>query len=658
MKSKAFISLLIFSFLHVIMRAQDNPTSTNDMRELQDYIYREDLLIRNTHYILTCKEMETLGIAGYRFELEKDTMKRWFKMTDIKSGEKSIAIFKTDLLSAIKKLNQGNLEMIFKQDSAKLGQILDNVSKKKKSLTSEERLFLEDLIENAYQDYGPEPKIIGEYLVSLKSKLDSAGKAEDSKWIDTVRIVSLNKAKEIPNQVNTLAIEVLSDVNSEIYLGSDTGAEVGILYAYQKAKLNLNTKLDNEYLKTHKKIDDSIKIERVEIKFENEQIAGIKVIGNFIRGENGKSYTNGKNEGFRLEFQNRIPIPYSSKADITYDKKNTRLRKIRLYETIKDTFFITIKDVIYNDYRFINQTENYSPIDQVITLKPHEKGKVVKQEVVTKLLDASIYTDLVGFNSSKPNGLIQTEISRRFYINRRVCHISPTYIYFGFFNNIKPKITLSKLESNNKVLELSTKQVNSDSVQLYANDIDIYKQTSWSTGGELNLVTVGLPGIHSMIYIDAGAFIHNVPMRLPVLDSTVYLHDIKADEDRLFNKGFIAFYPEINWTISPHSRFQIAYSMKYYWLKNFSKDFVLVSDEQEFLTGASSGHDWATFISFKFLATMRLNNKTNTQLFFRSYYNYLPGNPSQNYFQAQIGYAFNIFERKNEPPPFKPFEGL
>jgi hypothetical protein len=660
MKSNAFIALLIFSLLHIEMIAQENSTSTIDMKDLQDYIYREDLLIRNTHYILTCKEMETKGIAGYRFELEKDTMKRWFKMINIKSGEKSIAIFKTELLSAIKKLNLGNLDLIFKRDSAKLSQIMDNVSKKKKRLSSEERLFLQDLIENAYQYYeyyGPEPLIIGE-LDLLKNKLDSTGKTEDSKWIDTVRVVNMNKAKEIPNQVNALAPEVLSDINLKITFGSDTDMETGILYTYSKAKLYLCNELPSDSINNKKIIEDSINIEKVDIKFENEQIADIKVIGNFIKGKNGKSYTNGKSEGFRMVFQNRIPIPYSTKADVSNDKNNCRLRKIRLYETIRrDTFYINIKDVIYNDYKLLNQTENYSPIDQVITLKPHERGKVIKKETVSKLLDAAIYTDLVGFNGSKPNGLIQTEISRRFYINRRVCTISPTYLHFGFFNDIKPKITLSKLESNNKVLELSSKPVNSNSVQLYTNAIDIFKHTSWSSGGELNLVTAGLPGIQSMMYIDAGAFIHNVPMRLPKMDSTVYLHDIKADEDRLFNKGFLAFYPKINWTISPHSRFQIAYSVIYYWLKNFSKDFMLVSNEQEFLTGISNRHNWATFLSLKFLATMRLPNKTNTQLFFRSYYNYLLRNPSQNYFQAQIGYAFNIFERK-EPPPLKPFEGL
>lgn len=658
MKTISFITTLIFSIIYIETSAQVIPTSKTDMESLQDYFYKDDLLIKNIHYFISCKIIETQGIIEYRFELEKDTISICFNITDIKSGEKSIAILKAELLSAIKKLSQENLNHIFKRDSARLNQILDNVSKKKNKLTSEERLFLEDLIENGYQAYGPEPKIIGEYLDSLKSKLDSIDSVNDSKWIDTLRIININEAKEIPNQVNALATGVLSEIILKIKLGYDTDDAIGILYAYPKAKLNLNPKIskDSKLYDIYK--DDSICIENIDIKFENEQIADIKIAGYLSKDNEGTSYTV-LNEGCRMVFQNRVPIPYSTKADVSNDKTKSRFRKIRLYEvTNRNVFYVDFKDVIYNDYRLLNQTENYSPINQTITIKPNENGKYIKKETATKIIEAAIYSDLVGFNSSTPNGLIQTEISRRFYLNRRVSTISPTYFYCGLFNNIKPKVTFSKLESNNKVLELSIKQVDSDSVQLFANDIDIFKHTSWSTGGKLNLITFGLPGIHSMIYIDGGAFIFNVPMRLPPLDSTMSLPDLKIDENRLFNKDFLAFYPEINWTISPHCRFQIAYCIQYYWLRNFSKDFSLVSDEQEFLTGTSLGHDWANFISFKFLATLRLNNETNAQFFFRSYYNYLPGNRSQNYFQAQIGYTFNIFEKKNESPPYNLFEGL
>ena len=80
-----------------------------------------------------------------------------------------------------------------------------------------------------------------------------------------------------------------------------------------------------------------------------------------------------------------------------------------------------MNDVFRNDYRLLNQTANYSPKDQVICIRPGEKGKVIKKEKVTNILKAKVFSDFVGFNSSKPNGLIQTEVSHRFYFNTNAC---------------------------------------------------------------------------------------------------------------------------------------------------------------------------------------------------------------------------------------------
>jgi hypothetical protein len=608
------------------------------------------------HYALTCKESEIDGVHGYRFILEKDKLTKSFKMFDIKPGEKSVSILQNELIYALKMLNQFSLG----KDSVKLYQILNNISQGGKSLTAEEKEILDKFIKNTYQGYGFESKSLENYLDTLLKKMETSKENQDLKLIKdsivAIRTISKEKSKEIVDKINLIAAEFLSNAYSDIYLKSDSEIEIGVLSAKQSAKVFLKKYINPQDTSKNKmkfiselklKKPDSIKIDNVEIKFESEQIAGIKVTGTPLWIDTTKA----RNKNI-LEFQNRIPIPYSTKADVSNDR-NSKIWKSRLFD-IKDPFYINLGDVIFNDYKLVNHTEDYSPMDQVLIIKPKERGKVIKKEAVTNLLDAAVFTDLVGFNGSQPNGLIQTEFWRRFYLNRKVSRFIPSYNYCGYFNSIKPKITFSKLESNNKVLEL---EIN-DSSQLYVNTIDIFKHTSWSSGGEVNIGFLGLPCFQSMLYLNFGMDILNVPMRLPDVDSTASFHDIKPDDNGEFNKSFISLYPELCWTISPHSKFQIAYSIKYHWLINYSNDFVLVYDSERFLTNDGSAKRSQNIISFKFLATLILSNKANGQIFFRSYYNLIPQNHSQNYFQAQLGYSFNIFDRKAEPPPLKPFEGL
>ena len=124
-----------------------------------------------------------------------------------------------------------------------------------------------------------------------------------------------------------------------------------------------------------------------------------------------------------------------------------------------------------------------------------------------------------------------------------------------------------------------------------------------------------------------------------------------------YNKAFLNLFPEVYWVISPQSRFQIGYSIKYNWLKNFSHDYVLVTDNKDSQNDVFK-NGWTSTISFKFLASLRLSSKSNNELFFRSCYNYMPKDPSQSYFQAQLGYSFNILDKNIESPPLKPFQGF
>jgi hypothetical protein len=219
--------------------------------------------------------------------------------------------------------------------------------------------------------------------------------------------------------------------------------------------------------------------------------------------------------------------------------------------------------------------------------------------------------------------------------------------------------TLTKIESNNRILDLNTKPLAGDTVQLFVGTMDLFRHTSWTSGGEVNIGFLGLPYLQSTLYLNVGAYVRNVSMRIPSLEDEIYyppFQDKQVDDERKFSTNIAALFPELTLSVSPHSRFRLTYNAKLYYLFSFTDDFSMVSHKNNFLLGEEDIHPWV--LSLKFLAALRISNEANGELFFRSYFNFLPGYASQNFFQAQIGYAFNIFDSKNGPAPPQPLEDL
>lgn len=565
METKTLIAIVIISLIFSELKPQKIEIPATASENLTGYLYAEDQVIGGVHYVLSCKETKINSVPGYQFDLEAGGKKESFKMFDIKPGDKSISLFKEQLVIAVNKLKK-----------------------------------------------------------NIQPKTGDQKSAENTK-----------------EEVDKFATDYLTNAYSSAILKSDSGTIIGILYANKIINF-YKTGKDKNY--NNIEIEEGkITIQRVDIKFEYEQIAGIKVIGYNTTGDT-------------LVFQNRLPISYSTKADVSRDHIAKRIKDSNLDATSGE-FYLHFDEVFSNDYKLVNQTEDYSPIDQVISIEPEKPGRVIKKETVTNLLNAAIYTDLIAFNGSQPNGLIQTEISRRFYINRAV-HRSgkDKYSYYGWTNSIKPMVVFSKLESNNKFLELMIPPP-VDSLPKYIKTIDVLRHTSWSTGGDFNIIYFGCPRLQSMIYFNIGMDIRNVPMKLPGSDTTKTFNDIKVDENGEFNKTFIDLYPELHWNISPHNKFLFDYNIKYYWLFNFSKDFKMVSNTENFFNRETMKNN-AGILSFRFMAALKLSDKTNGVIFFRSFYNFVLKDCSQNYFQMQLGYSFNIFDRNIEPPPLKPFGGL
>ncbi|MEM9822163.1 MAG: hypothetical protein AAF985_13865 [Bacteroidota bacterium] len=662
------------------------------VKEIPNFFYMEDVLLGGMHYLLTCQEVESGGNTAFKFTLSKGDKKQSFIMIDIKPAHQSSSIFQADLLNAFDQLNSSKHRLIPKEDSLKLLQINTDLTTTNPNPTFEDQNFINQLINTTALKYNFNSRVFENYFSPIISQLRSVNNTayleELQRKIISATVISSSQKEETKKQLRLASTGYLFQAYVKSIEASDLAPEVGTLYASKKVKLHVNSddiqsqlaklrskhssvKNDTKQAQKTKELDEQIKsleavievsnadsliIDKVEVEVEYEQIANVKVSAICIRKDKGN---------LKLIFQNRIPIAYSTKADVSRDRGAKRARPIRLFET-KNTFskpvFIYMDDTFINDYRLLNKTENYSPKDQVLTIRPGEKGKVIKKEKVTNILKAKIFSDVVGLNNSQPNGIIQTEVSHRFYFNTRAQQFGDSYSYWGGLNSAMPKITLSKIEDNNKVLQLETHQVgdsSQDSVRFYVNTIDLFRHASWTSGGEVNLIYFGFPFLQSMVYLNFGTYVRYVPMRQPELADSIKFQafqDIELDEDRRFGTNVIALFPEITWSISPHSRFRISYSAKYFRLFHLTDDFALVSNRKKFFNNQKDNDPW--LLNFKFLAALRFNDDANGELFFRSYFTFLPNSASQNFFQAQIGYAFNIFDRPNNPAPPKPLEEL
>ena len=159
-------------------------------------------------------------------------------------------------------------------------------------------------------------------------------------------------------------------------------------------------------------------------------------------------------------FSNLMPISFSSKYDITkLSARSDRNRKLYAYkiyynqghfENPPTTPFVYIDEVL--DYvRFIKLlTEDYSPSNQVVTVKPGQPLMQLEKETTSQIVEARIYSDLVGIDDDQPNGLIQVEAWKKLMLNTK---------NFAVFPESEPNSVIRKSAKHPDSVELLNKKV-------------------------------------------------------------------------------------------------------------------------------------------------------------------------------------------------------
>ncbi|RCW91321.1 hypothetical protein [Winogradskyella arenosi] len=159
---------------------------------------------------------------------------------------------------------------------------------------------------------------------------------------------------------------------------------------------------------------------------------------------------------------------------------------------------INFADIIDYDREIDINANDISPKPTLLKLDLVQDSTVLYKEDSTKLFEAIVFSDFMGvFDEENPNGIIQTELSKKFYINtdrKSVSNVAnwlllPIYppAFFaegiGVLEYLDVKVKLSKIEENNKFLARDT--LGGD---LFYQPLKIIQYETFSIGADLNLI--------------------------------------------------------------------------------------------------------------------------------------------------------------------------
>jgi hypothetical protein len=382
-------------------------------------------------------------------------------------------------------------------------------------------------------------------------------------------------------------------------------------------------------------VDDSnraLKIKAVRLQIEDGYIEEMTVYAE----ENEKE----------IIFKNLLPIPFSSNIN------TQRLGKYWLHEKLdanaysKDKRHILVGDVLQFDNLLVNRRRDYAPADTVVLVKGGENRKLYK-EAANKILQAKIFTDFVGFNQENPNGLAQTEVSKRLniYTQRWTSFLSRKYTNFGLFEYLEPILVVSKIEQNNRRLPISSNNsiINNQLFSSkYASTLDLLQYEHLSLGANLNVFLFDIPNLKSTFYVNIGGRV----ARTAIIDSLYSLANgipQKNGRSEEYHVNTWRIVPEIIWKVEAHEVLDISAGFKLLYFNLADERFRQIANLNDFTTTEKSKNEnWLA--NFEIIGRYSPNSNGDWFLRYRLISQW--GNWNNNFSQVQFGKTF-YFTKKN-----------
>lgn len=393
------------------------------------------------------------------------------------------------------------------------------------------------------------------------------------------------------------------------------------------------------------RILNPFKVKSIEVEFNDGFIENIVAEGELqFSGE--PCPPNGSDQDNKLKFNNRYSVGFSRKRDFDrlkdkyelFAKKNGREYRVPISRLLPE----------YTEFLKVDRRD-FSPEDQVIKVGfDNGRCSILKKEQFYRILEAKVYSDFVGlFGEDKPNGLVQTEISKRVNLVTFRNVLGRTMV--GGFAYLEPQITFSKLETTNKRLSLNylDQFVNGtyDPIK-YTSTLGLREHQNFSVGFDVNALVIDAQGVKSTFYADLG-FRYG---RTSITDSLRAFADNKVSKTGLIeNYGVNTFevYPKILWEVRADERYSFNFSWSHHWFYLLDNRFQQVASIEDFSASQQNpAHAKYRLNRVVLQANLKPNAASKGSLFFRYQFFWQQDYWKNNFAQAQVGYSFYLLSNR------------
>lgn len=475
---------------------------------------------------------------------------------------------------------------------------------------------------------------------------------QEASKVDSIERFSVEKKtiKKLRKKISNNDKEILK-LDSDIILEK---GETDTLTKKRNSLITLNktykSRLDNIITTVPDTCDDIMwmKVSSVKIEFYEGHIENIGVLG-YISTDSSSF-----NQTQEVLFENNYPIAYSSKTDIT-GHKNTYLFETRFHNL---KYKLNLGDLLEYEYNIDSESKDYSPKNDALKLIPPIAKKELYKESFTRLLQINVFSDFIGVDEDQPNGLIQTEVSKRLNLKTGKKSLLARFnkqSNWSSFTYILPELTISKVESNNRRLLLSSidENINGQLVRIkYLPILDIKQFQHFTIGADLNLLHIDVPNWKSKIEINAGFRFGRTALKdsTKMLDSTGDII-LTGDEENDFGINTLEVYPKASLIVKPSKNFGLTLSGKWTFLRAGTREVTLieVEDVSTFHETRETGQNgWFNTYEIKIYR----NTSAQGNLFLRYRFHHMSKfdwpltNFDNNYHQIQVGYS-TFFTKKS-----------
>jgi hypothetical protein len=403
--------------------------------------------------------------------------------------------------------------------------------------------------------------------------------------------------------------------------------------------------------------NEYFEVDSVGVEVEDGSAMGIKAYGTY--------------RGRQLLFETYAPLDLSSDYALNHQwyrqrmyAQSSLLQGSRPdYDRVEQGLYIHLHELLRYYPVLLARTSDRSPANAVYVFRPQDPlpRRILRKDPTSKLLQARIYSDLVGLTGDRPNGLVQAEITKKFLLSNSFIN-KLRMAQCGFFNYIQPMLTVNKIEDNEKYLQYQLPVVAPASgidprkVRL-VRTIDLLRYTNVRIGVAQNLAHLKSPKIKSDFSFDYSVSLSRVAVRDP--------QAINQQKDRDSTLNMVTYGPQLVWRIRPDSRFGAQLrtavllqklfnnvetspapgSQPAYRVNVIQEDYgTLEADRGHTLAGKVFRTTGQTILQFELLLWATVSD--NSELFFRTQFSTLRYATYQTYFQMQLGYQFDVFTNR------------